>query len=140
MAEEFARAYVPSTASPAAREANGTLSLARYTTAALVLVVALGFFLRVRGLDRAGFNEDEVQKVNAARAYLRGDFSRNLEHPMLLKSMIAVSLAASERWNSRLGASHRLSEEFAVRLPNVIFGALTAVAIFAVANEFFGLQ
>jgi hypothetical protein len=140
MAEEFARVSMPSTAPPGAREAKGALSLERYAAAALVLVVALGFFLRVRGLDRAGFNEDEVQKVNAARAYLRGDFSRNLEHPMLLKSMIAVSLAASVRWNSRLGASHRLSDEFAVRLPNVIFGALTAVAIFAVANELFGLQ
>src|SRR5277367_3878233 len=140
MAEEFARASVASIAPPAAREAKGALSLARYAAAALALVVTLGFVLRVRGLDRAGFNEDEVQKVDAAGAYLRGDFSRNLEHPMLLKSMIAVSLAGADRWNVRLGASHHVSDEFAVRLPNVIFGALTAVAIFAVANEFFGLQ
>ena len=58
--------------------------------AALFLIVALGLALRFRGLDRVGFNEDEVHKVEAARAYLRGNFSVNLEHPMLMKSLIAV--------------------------------------------------
>ena len=140
LTEAFALPSIPSAFSPAARERKGVFSLERCAVSALVLIVALGFALRVRGLDRAGFNEDEIQKVDAARAYLRGDFSRNLEHPMLLKSMIAVSLAAAGSWNSHPGASHRVSDEFAVRLPNVIFGALTAVAIFAVANEFFGLQ
>jgi len=115
-------------------------SLERHATAALLLIVILGFGLRVRGLDRAGFNEDEVQKVNAARAYLRGDFSHNLEHPMLMKSMIAVSLAAADRWNSGLGRYHQVSDEIAVRLPNVVFGALTAIVIFGIAREFFGLQ
>src|SRR3981189_578805 len=104
--------------------------LERHALAALLLIVALGFCLRMRGLDRAGFNEDEVQKENAARAYLHGDFSRNLEHPMLLKSMIAVSLAAADRWNHRVGRSHPVSEEMAVRFPNVVLGALTAIVIF----------
>jgi hypothetical protein len=115
-------------------------SLGRHTAAALLVIVALGFCLRVRGLDRAGFNEDEVQKVNAARAYLHGDFSVNLEHPMLMKSMIAVSLTAADRWNRGLGRFHPMTDEFAVRLPNVIFGTLTALVIFGVAREFFGLQ
>jgi dolichyl-phosphate-mannose--protein O-mannosyl transferase len=114
--------------------------LERHVTAALLLIVILGFGLRVRGLDRVGFNEDEVQKVNAARAYLRGDFSHNLEHPMLMKSMIAVSLAAADCWNSGLGRYHQVSDEIAVRLPNVVFGALTAIVIFGIAREFFGLQ
>jgi hypothetical protein len=115
-------------------------SLERHTVAALLLFVALGFCLRIRGLDRAGFNEDEVQKVEAARAYLRGDFSRNLEHPMLLKSMIAVSLGAADFWNRELGWLHQVPEEVAVRLPNVVLGALTAVVIFGLAREFFGLH
>jgi len=114
--------------------------LERHATVVLLLIVTLGFCLRARGLDRVGFNEDEVQKVNAARAYLRGEFSRNLEHPMLMKSMIAVSLAAADRWNSGLGRYHPLSDEIAVRLPNVVFGTLTAIVIFGIAREFFGLQ
>jgi dolichyl-phosphate-mannose--protein O-mannosyl transferase len=92
------------------------------------------------GLDCVGFNEDEIQKVNAARAYFRGDFSTNLEHPMLMKSMIAVSFAAADRWNWGLGSSHQVPDEIALRLPNVVFGALTAVVIFGIAREFFGLQ
>ena len=36
--------------------------------ALLLLIVAVGFLLRVRGLERVGFNEDEINKVQAARA------------------------------------------------------------------------
>src|SRR6266852_3453983 len=97
----------------------------KHKVAALFLIVALGLFLRLRGLDQVGFNEDEVHKVEAARAYLRGNFAVNLEHPMLMKSLIAVSLAAADFWNQGPGQSHQVSEEVAVRLPNVIFGSLT---------------
>jgi hypothetical protein len=112
----------------------------KHKVAALSLIVALGFFLRLRGLDQVGFNEDEVRKVEAARAYLRGDFSFNLEHPMLMKSMIAVSLAAADSWNQGVGRSHPVLDEVAVRLPNVIFGALSAVVICLLAQEFFGVE
>jgi 4-amino-4-deoxy-L-arabinose transferase-like glycosyltransferase len=108
--------------------------------AALFLIVLLGLVLRLRGLDRVGFNEDEVHKVEAARAYLHGDFSTNLEHPMLMKSMIAVSLAATDIWNRKRGRSRPVTEEVAVRLPNVIFGALTAVVLFLLAQELFGVE
>ena len=138
--KEFAVDCAAPTVAPGVRQRQSVLSLERYAVAALVLVVMLGFALRIRGLDRAGFNEDEIQKVNAARAYLHGDFLVNLEHPMLMKSMIAVSLAAADSWNRGIGRSHRVSDEFAVRSPNVIFGALTAVVISGLANEFFGLQ
>ena len=108
----------------------------KHRLAALILIVALGLSLRLRGLGGVGFNEDEVQKVVAARSYLHGDFSVNLEHPMLMKSLIAFSLAAGDVWN-RVGA-HPLAEETLVRLPNVLFGSLTAVVLFLVGQEFFG--
>ena len=141
-ADEFVEGFERSTARVAVREEEKKTAMPfeRLAVASLVLIVALGFGLRVRGLDRAGFNEDEVQKVDAARAYLRGDFSRNLEHPMFMKSLIAISLAAAGVWNRGPGRSRPVSDEFAVRLPNVIFGALTAVVIFGVAREFFSLQ
>jgi hypothetical protein len=114
--------------------------LSRNQAAALLLIMALGFFLRVRGLDRVGFNEDEINKVQAARAYLHGDFMLNREHPMLMKSMIAISLSASDLWNRYHGESSRIAEEMAVRLPNVIFGSLTAVVIFLLAQDLFDTQ
>jgi 4-amino-4-deoxy-L-arabinose transferase-like glycosyltransferase len=113
---------------------------AKHKVAALFMIVALGLFLRLRGLDRVGFNEDEVNKVEAARAYLRGDFSVNLEHPMLMKSLVTLSLAAADFWNRGPGQSHQVPDEVAVRLPNVIFGSLTAVVIFLFAQEFFGVE
>ena len=112
----------------------------RQQIATLILIVALGFALRLRGLSRVGFNEDEVHKVEAARSYLCGNFSFNLEHPMLMKSLIAISLTAADFWNGRLGHSHQVPEEVSVRLPNVLFGSLTAVVIFLLAQEFFGVE
>ncbi len=112
--------------------------IAKHKLAALILIVVLGFCLRFRGLGGAGFNEDEVHKVEAARSYLRGGFAVNLEHPMLMKSLIAVSLAASNLWNGGLGRSHQVREETSVRLPNVIFGSLTAIVVLLLAQELFG--
>lgn len=106
----------------------------------LGLIVLVGLALRLHGLGRAGFNEDEINKVEAAQAYLHGDFSRNLEHPMLMKSMIAVSIGASKWWNHHLGRLHSIPDEAAVRLPNAVFGALTSIVLFLITQEFFGVQ
>ena len=113
---------------------------AKYKFAALLAIVLLGFVLRLRGLDSVGFNEDEINKVEAARGYLHGDFSLNLEHPMFMKSLVAVSMAVSDAWNRHFMLSHQISEEVAVRLPNVLVGSLTAVILFFVAEEFFGVE
>ena len=111
----------------------------RLQLALLALIVTLGFGLRVRGLSSVGFNEDEVHKAEAARAYLQGNFSVNLEHPMLMKSLITLSVAAADAWNRGMGLYHQVEEEAAVRLPNVIFGSLTALVIFLLAREFLGV-
>lgn len=104
----------------------------------LVALVALAFFLRLYGLNAVGLSEDEVHKVEAARAYLRGDFTVNAEHPMLMKSLVALVGLATDAWNKSLGHSHPISGEMAVRLPNLIFGSLTTVVIFLFAQELFG--
>ena len=112
----------------------------RHQTTVLCLIVLLGLFLRLRGLDNMGFNDDEIHKVEAARSYLRGNFLVNLEHPMLMKSLVTLSLAATDSWNRALGRSYQIPDEVAVRLPNVIFGSLTAVILFLLAQEFFGFE
>jgi len=111
---------------------------AKHKLAALLAMVVLGFGLRLHGIGSVGLNEDEVQKVVAARSYLRGEFFTNAEHPMFMKSLIAVSFAASDAWNRGIGRSHPVSEEAAVRLPNLVFGSLTAVVLFLLAQELFG--
>ena len=83
-----------------------TTLIEKHKLAALLLIAALGLCFRLWGLSSAGFNEDEIQKVQSAHSYLHGNFAVNLEHPMLMKSLIAVSLAAADIWNRGLGQTH----------------------------------
>ncbi len=109
-------------------------------TTALCLIVLLGLFLRLHGLGSTGFSDDELNKLEGAQSYLRGNLLINLEHPMLMKSLVALSLSATSLWNHGWGHSSPISDEVAVRLPNVVFGSLTAVVLFLLAQELFGFE
>src|SRR4051812_19501209 len=109
---------------------------ARVLVLAALVVGAFGF--RAVDLAAAGLSEDEVHKVDAARGYLRGDFSQNREHPMVMKLAIAACLVATDAWNSRVDVGARIPEEVPVRLPNVVFGALTTLVLFLFGELFFG--
>ncbi|HEY2964557.1 MAG TPA: glycosyltransferase family 39 protein [Pyrinomonadaceae bacterium] len=93
----------------------------------LVLLIILGFGLRVTQLGAIGFAEDEMNKLDAIHAYERGDFSANSEHPMLMKALM---------WTS-VGAVPANSEEAALRLPNALIGALTVIPLFLLTASFF---
>lgn len=93
----------------------------------LALLVILGFGLRVNQLGAIGFAEDEMNKLDAVHAYERGEFAANSEHPMVMKVLMWASLSA--------GAGD--SEEAALRLPNVLIGALTTIPLFLLTAAFF---
>ena len=95
--------------------------------ASLALLVVLGFGLRVTQLGAIGFAEDEMNKLDAVHAYERGDFSANSEHPMVMKVLM---------WASLRGVPAG-SEEAALRLPNVLIGALTAIPLFLLTAALF---
>jgi len=132
-----ARPVSPATATPEAR-GERAWKPSRGVALTLVLLALLGFGLRAHDIARAGFAEDEINKLEAARAYERGDITPNAEHPMLMKTLIFVSLKASQGWNAGAGAARQISEEAAVRLPNVVFGALTVVPLYLLTAAFFG--
>jgi hypothetical protein len=115
-------------------------ALERYAVVALVLLAVGGFYLRATGLGRVGFAEDEINKLEAVRAYARGDITPNAEHPMVMKSLIFVSVEAAGAWNARASEPWRISDEAALRLPNVVFGALTVFPLFLLASFFWGRQ
>jgi hypothetical protein len=106
----------------------------RLVITALVLLIAIGLAFRVANLGAIGFAEDEVNKVDAVRAYERGDITANGEHPMLMKALMFASVKAARIFNGR-GAP--FSDEFAFRLPNAIFGALTVIPLFLLTAAFF---
>src|SRR5256885_1396891 len=89
------------------------VSWERAAVIALALMIVLGAGLRLKGLGAVGFAEDEINKVDAARAYDRGDFTANAEHPMLMKVIIDLSLRGARAWNSL--TSQAISEEAALR-------------------------
>jgi hypothetical protein len=102
------------------------------TVAVLALLVVVGLGLRVRQLGAVGFAEDEVNKVEAVQAYERGDITANGEHPMLMKVLMLVSMIGV-----KASGNPAFNEEFALRLPNAIFGALTVIPLFLLTAAFF---
>lgn len=100
-------------------------------TLALLVVIGLGF--RVSRLASIGFAEDEVNKVEAIEAYSRGDITVNAEHPMLMKVLMYISATRAGQG----GGPDMLSDEFAFRLPNAVFGALTVIPLFLLTAAFF---
>jgi 4-amino-4-deoxy-L-arabinose transferase-like glycosyltransferase len=99
----------------------------------LALLIVIGLAFRVGHLGAIGFAEDEVNKIDAVRAYERGDITANAEHPMLMKGLMYVSLKAGHA----LAGARTISDEAALRLPNAIFGALTAIPLFLLTAAFF---
>jgi len=100
----------------------------------LALLVLGGFVFRVSKLGAIGFAEDEVNKIDAVKAYKRHDITANAEHPMLMKALMFVSLNAG----NPLAGDGRFSDEALLRFPNALFGALTAVPLFLLTAAFFG--
>lgn len=134
--EERAGANLPPAAVATNTWRERVLTRDRGVALALVLLVLLGFALRARDIAASGFAEDEINKLEAARAYGSGQITPNTEHPMLMKTLIFISLKASQAWNA--GAAQQIGEEAAVRLPNVIFGVLTVVPLYLLTAAFFG--
>ena len=101
----------------------------------LAIFIVLGFGLRVSSISSIGFAEDEMNKLDAVRSYERGDISANAEHPMLMKALMFGSLKASGAWQKITGSF--VTNEFALRLPNVIIGALTVIPLFLLTTAYF---
>ena len=103
------------------------------TAGALLLgaLVAVGLWLRLHGLAAEGFGDDEVHKWLAANRYLHGIFSGDdVEHPMLMKWLIAGSIAIG----SRLG----WAPETMTRLPNALAGGISVLVAAGLARRLFG--
>ncbi|MGH9944082.1 MAG: glycosyltransferase family 39 protein [Pyrinomonadaceae bacterium] len=109
----------------------------------LVLIISLGFGFRAYRLSAEGLSEDELNKLHAVEDYRRrGLTSTNGEHPMLMKALLTGSVVVAQRWNAtgvaQSSPTLTVAPETALRLPAIIFGALTSLLIFLVVAELFG--
>ena len=117
-----------------------------FLVAVLIILVLAGFGLRAYQLSAEGLSEDELNKLNAVADYrANGLTGANGEHPFLMKALQTASIVAAESWNKTAFVRSHSTElqipvEAALRLPSAIFGALTAVLIYLVAAELFGIE
>ncbi len=124
----------------------GTRSLSRALLAAMLgMFVLAGLGFRTAGLSKEALSEDELNKLNAVSEYrARGLTSANGEHPLLMKAALTVSVIACERWNATAFVSSHpelnIPVETSLRIPGAILGALSAVLVFLIAMELFGLE
>lgn len=112
----------------------------KVTVLSLLAIVLAGFAVRLPELGQSGLAEDEVNKIEAVRSYQRGDFAINVEHPPVMKNLILASVAFTDFYNARVGAPAGqpvIPEETAVRFPNVLVGALTALPLYFLGAALF---
>jgi 4-amino-4-deoxy-L-arabinose transferase-like glycosyltransferase len=96
----------------------------------LTLLVAVAAWLRLRGLSAESFADDEVHKWLAAKRYLSGDLGGDdVEHPMIMKALAALSVAALRGF---------LAPEALTRLPSALAGAATVLATALLGRRLFG--
>lgn len=108
--------------------------LDRQVLLVLAILILVGFAFRVNHLGAIGFAEDEVNKVDAVRAYQGGDITANAEHPMLMKALMFVSLGVGQKLSA---TGKAFSAEALLRFPNALFGALTVIPLFLLTAAFF---
>jgi len=112
---------------------------------ALSVLVVVGFGFRIKALSSEGLSDDELNKLNAVSEYrAQGLTGANGEHPLLMKALLTVSVIVAEKWNqTSLAGGHpdlNMPVETSLRIPGALFGAFTAVLIYLVASELFGLE
>src|SRR5258705_5090897 len=108
-----------------------TVPWGRGASLALAALVLFGLWLRLRGLSAEGFGDDEVHKWLAANRYLQGVFSGDdVEHPMLMKWLIAASIA--------VGSRLRLAPQAMSRPPNPLAGGASLPARVLRVRRLFG--
>jgi 4-amino-4-deoxy-L-arabinose transferase-like glycosyltransferase len=94
-------------------------------------LVGVGLWLRLHGLAEEGFADDELHKWLAANRYLHGDFGGDdLEHPMLMKSLIALTLMFGQRF--------QWAPETITRFPNALAGGLSVLILGFLGKRLFG--
>src|SRR3954470_2238574 len=98
---------------------------------ALAALTVFALWLRLRGLAAEGFGDDEVHKWLAANRYLQGIFSGDdVAHPMLMKWLIAASIAIGSRFG--------WAPETMTRFPNAIAGGVSVLVAALLSRRLFG--
>ncbi|MGI8468128.1 MAG: glycosyltransferase family 39 protein [Pyrinomonadaceae bacterium] len=105
----------------------------------LVVLMIIGFGLRVSNLSAESLSEDELNKLQTVADYRANGLSgRNGEHPFLMKGLQTISFIVADKWNASASADRQISDEYALRFPTALFGTFTILLLFLLVKELFG--
>lgn len=103
----------------------------RVTAIILIVMIAIGFGLRVNDLGAESLGEDELNKLQTVEEYRTNGLSgKNGEHPFLMKGLQMASVS--------IGIRMGFSDEASLRFPIVLVGSFTALILFFLVRELFG--
>ena len=101
-----------------------------FQLALLATLVLAGLLLRAWHLGAEGFADDEIHKWLAANRYLHGDFGGDdVEHPMVMKALIALAIAVLPK---------SISPEALTRVPSVLAGTAAIWAVAQLGRRLYG--
>lgn len=101
------------------------------TAIILIVMIVIGFGLRVNNLGAESFGEDELNKLQTVEEYRSNGLSgKNGEHPFLMKGLQTASVGIGER----LG----FSDEASLRFPVALLGTFSTLMLFFLVRELFG--
>lgn len=105
----------------------------------LVILMIVGFGLRVGNLGAESLSEDELNKLQTVADYRANGLSgRNGEHPFLMKGLQTISFIIADKWNTSASSARQISDESALRFPTALFGTFTILLLFLLVKELFG--
>ena len=114
----------------------------KYEAAIALLLTVLAFSIRINNIGFNSLSEDETAKWAAIQDYRHGHFiGVNSEHPMLPKMLAWASVSIGEHW-ARVSSQHgwpSVNPESWLRLPYVLFGALTAAVLYLLCRRIMGI-
>jgi hypothetical protein len=109
------------------------LTSSRITGLLIVVLMVVGFGLRVNNLGAESLGEDEFNKLQTVEEYRANGLSgKNGEHPFLMKGLQTLSTMAAEK------ISPTITPEAALRFPIALFGTFTSLLLFLLFRELFG--
>ncbi len=126
---------------PGWQPASGSSRVSQLERLFLALLLLLSLGLRAYRLGQPSLSEDEAAKWDAIGQYRQGHFAGvNCSHPMAMKVMAWASLDAGgayNRWAVAHGR-HPLNDETWLRLPIILFGALTSLILYLLGRQMLG--
>lgn len=93
----------------------------------LFLALSYGVFVLLYKLDAHYMFTDEVLYVQAGREYIKGDYTLNLQHPLVGKYISSIT-------------SNFSNDVFLLRLPFALIGVVSAYLVFKILSTYYNFE